>query len=690
MNDAGKAALRWSATYGYHVFPFDHETGKGHIAYRTGDQQATDDIDTILKWWKRWPNAGVTADLRLSHYMTVDVDGKNGKPGYKSLDKWESEHGALPKETDRHKSRSEKGEHLTYVIPESYRGIEFSNKISPESYPGLDFCFQTLHLPIGLGEVINDASPVEAPAFLMDWLVSLARPSRPSTGGTAIPAGRESLSVARRAYVDGYLERAKAASIEELKADLDTGSYNSPCFRFATRIYELAMRYPESSLTESQAEDIIEEHWPPADNGNWNEANIEKTRESAYKTVTDRLAKDGPLAFPESEERPSGNEQKEAVPGRSLEVLWFSDIKDEKYDWYDRNWIPKKGGVLVAGYGGAGKSTLFAYWVNQITSGAWSGKPENCVYLVREDSKSAIVKPRLIATGADIKRVATIIVKEPDFNGNMKERAVNFRSHLAELRVTLRKINARVVFLDPGVTFLGIDEDRDSKDMQRTVLEDVLEFADQENLLFIIIKHFKKNQSGSERLSGRDRLYGSTVWFEVFRHVLSLRKIDADMKEKLELSDDDKCSALLNIEKNSYGPDSLPQRAFLLDEVVYDGESISRFVDDGERQINAKDIDSREVETEEQTEKRLGRGNKCDQWLISLLASHKGRMPRLDVRRVWEKERKGEFTFRTVERRAAILNVASEQIAGGDKNAVEWVLPLALMAKGHPINDLDR
>jgi hypothetical protein len=48
-----------------------------------GEKNATDDINKIQKWWKKYPNANI--GLVVDGVLIIDVDGKRGKQSLEKL-----------------------------------------------------------------------------------------------------------------------------------------------------------------------------------------------------------------------------------------------------------------------------------------------------------------------------------------------------------------------------------------------------------------------------------------------------------------------------------------------------------------------------------------------------------------------------------------------------------------------------
>ena len=533
-------------------------------------------------------------------------------------------------------------------------------------------------------------TPEFAKADAPQWILDLLKVEEPKLNLVNESSLKEfdSLTLDEQERYRNYTNRAVASEIDALQelTEIEGLQWDYSTYATACNLFDLA-KAPWSPLLSDEAEDIIREYAPPFDNDGWDEERLDKLINSAFKKV---MHSDKARPYPKGETRTkkaSKPTTQEKTPFE-FNIKWLSEVEDEDYEWYEENWVPKKGLLLLSGDSGSGKSTLFAYWMAQLTTGEWSDKPENVIYLAREDSLESVIKPRLKVAGTDLSKVATILLKEPDFNGTMRERALSFKRHLEPLRAMVRDIQAKAIFLDPVVTFLGVDEDRDSKDMQRTALDDLKHFADEENVLIVCIKHNKKNQIGSEKLTGKDKVYGSTVWYEVFRHGVELRKLDDELKDKMQLGEDDELAALLMLRKNSYGPDDLPPKAFKLESVPYRKGTTSRFVYDGDRNINPNEIDARATESDEQTDKRVGNNNKADKWLIDTLNALGGSALRSKIEELCNDNDKVP-SFSTIRRRMRQLDIEVESRKSAKNDIKIWHLGPSLLEKFDPKNNLE-
>lgn len=76
------AALSYAAA-GIAVFPC--WPLRKHPLVKDGFYAATTDPDRIRAWWARWPAANIAMPTGRPHWDVVDVDVKNGAPGYATL-----------------------------------------------------------------------------------------------------------------------------------------------------------------------------------------------------------------------------------------------------------------------------------------------------------------------------------------------------------------------------------------------------------------------------------------------------------------------------------------------------------------------------------------------------------------------------------------------------------------------------
>lgn len=119
------------ADFGFKVFPVNH--GKDNTKKpltKNGHLDATDDPNIIMGWWEKWPSAKVGVPTGINGLNVCDVDTKNGKDGWDSID---SEFLSLP-ETFAYDT-STGGRHLVYAAP---KGILLNGQSDYRKLSGVD------------------------------------------------------------------------------------------------------------------------------------------------------------------------------------------------------------------------------------------------------------------------------------------------------------------------------------------------------------------------------------------------------------------------------------------------------------------------------------------------------------------------------------------------------------------------
>lgn len=179
MNERLAAALGY-ADNGDPVFPVGGPDGKTPLTEH-GVLDATTDHEQLTRWWTRWPDANIAMAMGGARgLLAMDVDCKNGQPGYDSLAELTREYSPLP--TTRRARTPSGGEHYLFTLaPQS----KVRNRVGVR--PGLDARAEGGYIVVapsrigGAGyEWVNPDAPI-APA--PDWLVTVLsnghRPAAP-------------------------------------------------------------------------------------------------------------------------------------------------------------------------------------------------------------------------------------------------------------------------------------------------------------------------------------------------------------------------------------------------------------------------------------------------------------------------------------------------------------------------------
>lgn len=686
------AALYYSRILELRIFPL-HDVAQGHCSCAEGmhctrpgkhprvadwQREASKRDSKVKAWWEKWPDANIgVLTGKPNGFIAIDIDPANG--GWLAYQDHLAGH--LPPTYSPLTGSG--GQHIWLKYP---AGVQVTNK---NKFPkGLDvrgdggFVVAAPSVtnkgpyPWPDPMLVSMGNLADCPTDIIEKYLKVE-----SSEGEFVSAGStseyEALSKDEKKRIDKYVQEAFHRELDALE-DLDeTSEWDNETFKISCRILEL-VKAPWSPLTFEEAFRAIYRAVPSPDGMGWTEERIRQKVESAWERVNSH---DLVRPFPKVNEKPS-------TPTTGLILVPFSDMESEPYEWYEKNLMPRRGVVILAGEPGTGKSTLVCHYLAQATNGTWKrGGIGTCLYLAgTEDSLKDIIKPRLIAAKADVSKIFTVEVQEHDEDNETYNRKAVFNRDLLALRKTVREHNVRMIAMDPANTFLGIDEEKNSYSEIRATLEKVLRFADEEDCLIILIKHFRKQQSSGVRLDAMSRLFGSAAWSEVVRHMLVLRKVDDEIRDRKALEIDDPVSAILSIEKNSYGPNAatgLHPIGFAREQVKISTGKLkdveeSRLVCLGERR-DLTDLDAVAVMTDEQVDKRIKDEDSAKEWLIETLQGVGGRMEITKLKKLHTDDERSGVSWRTLMRKADQLGIISQKIEGAEKNRKEWVLPAELM-----------
>lgn len=180
--------------------------------------------------------------------------------------------------------------------------------------------------------------------------------------------------------------------------------------------------------------------------------------------------------------------------------------------WLIDQWLPRSMFSLLAGREGIGKSTIAADLCARCTRGEY-GEKMNVVYLASEDSIEQVVKPRLVAAGADLTRVFFHEVTTE----RGTEGALRLPQDIPLLAEAIRDNNISFMVLDAAKSSMDPKLDGYRDDDVRQFLEPLVKLADDYDVTILGLVHFGKRD-------GRDTgklLLGSIAWSQIARSVLS-------------------------------------------------------------------------------------------------------------------------------------------------------------------------
>jgi putative DNA primase/helicase len=187
-----------------------------------------------------------------------------------------------------------------------------------------------------------------------------------------------------------------------------------------------------------------------------------------------------------------------SLANASLILRCAADIIPKPVEWLWPGRIPMGKLTLIAGEAGLGKSHILSGIAASVTiGGPWpcgegSAPTGSVVILSAEDGAADTMVPRLMAAGADLKRVQFLAaVRNQNGSGC---RAFNLQSDLELLDREIHALgDVRLVGVDPISSYLGPKVDSHANTAVRSVLEPLGEMAERLGVAVVAITHPPKN-----------------------------------------------------------------------------------------------------------------------------------------------------------------------------------------------------
>jgi RecA-family ATPase len=191
-----------------------------------------------------------------------------------------------------------------------------------------------------------------------------------------------------------------------------------------------------------------------------------------------------------------------------------------RVEWAWEGYVPLGALTIEAGYQGLGKSTLNCYHAARLSRGELAGdlegQPCTVVIASSEDTAETTLLPRLMAADADLDKVHIVSV------GGEAGDMLTIPDDLERLERIVKRLEARVLILDPLLSFVDLDSHNEQK--VRRALAPMAQLASRCNLAVIGLMHLNKHH-GSDALG---RIMGSNAFTALPRSVLLLGAERAD------------------------------------------------------------------------------------------------------------------------------------------------------------------
>lgn len=229
--------------------------------------------------------------------------------------------------------------------------------------------------------------------------------------------------------------------------------------------------------------------------------------------------------------KPKGTtfEKKEITPD-DLELTCFDDIEETVAEWLFYERIPKGELTIFGGDGG----TFKTYAAINIAAGVTTGKPcifdcdsdvpegldvaepGTVLFFSDEDDASKVLKRRFRKVGADMKRIFTLAMDDPKYEG------LKFNGEL--IIKLIEKYKPALCVFDPLQSFIGEKVDMSSRNQMRGMLRPLIKTAHKFGTTFLILMHGNKKTG----VSGRQRLADSADIWDIARSVFMFGVADKE------------------------------------------------------------------------------------------------------------------------------------------------------------------
>ena len=230
---------------------------------------------------------------------------------------------------------------------------------------------------------------------------------------------------------------------------------------------------------------------------------------------------------------------------QTVELIRASDLTPEPIAWLWPGWLAAGKMHILGGAPGTGKTTISMAVASTVTTGGrWPDGSKSAVGNVviwsdEDDPKDTLV-PRLLLSGADLKRVYFI---SDVFEGN-ERRSFDPAKDMEPLRRRLENIgDVRLLIVDPIVSAIAGDSHKNAE--VRRGLQPLADLAASMRCAMLGITHFSKGTGGRDPV---ERLTGSLAFGALARVVLVAAKHQ-------EEGEDGRTVRLFIRAKSNIGPD---------------------------------------------------------------------------------------------------------------------------------------
>lgn len=207
----------------------------------------------------------------------------------------------------------------------------------------------------------------------------------------------------------------------------------------------------------------------------------------------------------------------------------LEQVEEKEAEWLIPSYIPKNQVTILAGDGGAGKTTIWCELAAAISSGRNSflshdlpfnedQKPARVLFFSSEDSVEYTLKGRLRRAGANMSNIFFMDLKDEAFQ------EIKFNSEPLEYFIS--KYRPALVIFDPLQSFIPADVQMGSRNTMRNCMNPLIGLGERFGATFLIIVHTNK-QGG---VWGRKRIADSADIWDLSRSVLIAGEAEGNIR----------------------------------------------------------------------------------------------------------------------------------------------------------------
>lgn len=321
------------------------------------------------------------------------------------------------------------------------------------------------------------------------------------------------------------------------------------------------------------------------------------------------------------------------APG-AIETTCVADLIEEPIDWLWKGKIARGELCIIAGEPGASKTMVAIDLASRVTHGSNEpmGYDKICkgsvLFLTSENHPTKVMRPRLVAAGADLTKVHILAssITETDSTGKKKNKHIAISEDAEKIGQAMESIpDVVMLVIDPISEYMGKKDSNNNADV-RDMLATLTEHVRDRNVAVLAIAHFNKK---SEVTTATSRINGSIGFAGAARTAFAVGKnFNGDWtEEEQEAHHGEK---IFSCVKNNLSGD--------VGGYIYKVEGYEYEVESGVIETaRIKWIEQTDDSADDMLAKssKKGRpsveGDKCRDWLTDLLKANPDGMKRNDV-----------------------------------------------------------